>query len=180
IMPVNTISTEILINHLRDTLLNPDNKICFVLGAGASVESGIDTGAMLAQKWYEELPMFHSARRIAEWKANESFDENNIAAFYSKLFRLRYEGHREDGIHLISSIIEKGNPGFGYTILSQILQSTPHNLVVTTNFDTLTEESLFIFTDKHALVCNHENLAHMARPSSSRPLIVKIHRSLYM
>jgi tetratricopeptide (TPR) repeat protein len=179
-MSVNTISTEVLINHLRDTLNNPDNKICFILGAGASVESGIESGAMLARKWHNELPNYHSTERIEEWKSMVNFDENNIPAFYSKLFRLRYEGHRDDGTHYITSIIEKGNPGFGYTILSQVLQRTQHNVVITTNFDTLTEESLYIFTDKRALVCNHENLAHLIRPSSSRPLIIKIHRGLYM
>ncbi len=179
-MATDTISTEILINHLRDTLRNPDNKICFILGSGASVESGIDSGAMLARQWYNELPKFHSEGKITEWKDEVAFDEKNIPAFYSKLFRFRYAGHSDDGVHHITSIIEKGNPGFGYTILSQILQRTPHNVVVTTNFDTLTEESLYIFTNKRALVCNHENVAHLARPSSIRPLIVKIHRGLYM
>jgi len=179
-MPAKTISSEIFINHLRDTLQNPDNKICFILGAGASVESGIVSGGMLARQWYKELPKFHSEQKIADWKTEVAFEEENIPALYSKLFRFRYDGHREDGIHLITSIIENGNPGFGYTILSQVLQRTLHNVVITTNFDTLTEESLFIFTDKRALVCSHENIAHLARPSNTRPLIVKIHRSLYM
>jgi tetratricopeptide (TPR) repeat protein len=179
-MATDTISTEILINHLRDTLNNPDSKFCFILGSGTSVDSGIDSGATLARQWYSELHKFHPEGKIAKWKVDEKFDENNIPSFYSKLFQLRYEGHPENGIHHITSIIEKGNPGFGYTILSQILQRTSHNVVVTTNFDTLTEDSLLIYTNKRALVCNHENVAHLARPSSTRPLIVKIHRGLYM
>lgn len=179
-MPINTISSEIFINHLRDTLSSPDNKLCFILGSGASVESGINSGAKLAVKWYNELSNFHSSKEIAEWKLNVTFDENNIPVFYSKLFKFRYEGHREDGIQEITRIIEKGSPSFGYTILSQIMQRTQHNVVVTTNFDTLTEESLFLFTNKRALVCNHENIAHLAYPSTIRPLIVKIHRGLYM
>jgi protein O-mannosyl-transferase len=179
-MDVNTIDTEVFINHLRETLRNPDNRICFILGAGASVESGISSGADLAKQWYRELPNFHSQKRIDDWKVKEKFNENDIPAHYAKLFRLRYEGQQDNGIHHITSIIEKGSPGFGYTILSQVLQRTPHNVVVTTNFDTLTEESLFVFTNKKALVCNHENLAHLAKPSSTRPLVVKIHRGLYM
>jgi protein O-mannosyl-transferase len=179
-MEVNTIDTEVFVNHLRDTLRNPDNRICFILGAGASVESGISSGAELAKQWYRELPTFHSQKRIDDWKAEVEFNENDIPAHYAKLFRLRYEGQQDNGIHHITSIIEKGSPGFGYTILSQVLQRTPHNVVVTTNFDTLTEESLYVFTNKRALVCNHENLAHLAKPSSTRPLVVKIHRGLYM
>src|SRR4051812_38155319 len=100
-MPVNTISADIFINHLRDTLQNPDNKICFVLGAGASVESGIHSGAMLARQWYSELPKFHPQQRITDWKSETTFDENDTPAFYSRLFRLRYEGHRDNGIHFI-------------------------------------------------------------------------------
>jgi protein O-mannosyl-transferase len=179
-MPLKTISTEIFINHLRDTIRNPDNKICFILGAGASVESGIDSGAKLAREWYSELSQFHSPEQIDKWKKEISFDEKNIPGFYSQLFNFRYEGHPEDGIDYITSIIEKGVPGFGYTIMSQLLQRTHHNVIITTNFDTLIEESLYIYADKRALVCNHENVAHLARPSSQRPLIVKIHRGLYM
>lgn len=107
-MAVNKITTDILINHLRDTIRNPDNKICFILGAGASIESGIDSGAMLAKHWFNELPKFHSIEKIDKWKANVGFDENDIPAFYSKLFRFCYEGRRDDGIHYITSIIEKG------------------------------------------------------------------------
>jgi NAD-dependent SIR2 family protein deacetylase len=112
-MTVPTITTDILINHLRDTLENRDNKICFILGAGASVESGIDSGAMLARQWYSELSMFHSEQRIAEWKTEVHFEENNIPAFYSNLFRFRYEGHQDDGIHQINAMIRK-NPEFAF------------------------------------------------------------------
>ena len=179
-MPVNTITTDFFINRLRETLNNSDKRICFLLGAGASVESGISSGAELARQWYSELPQYHQAERITQWKAQVNFNEADVPAFYAKLFKLRYEDHQDDGIYRITNVIEKGNPGFGYTILSQILQRTPHNVVITTNFDTLTEESLYVFTNKRALVCNHENLAHLARPSSTRPLVVKIHRGLYM
>jgi protein O-mannosyl-transferase len=179
-MPTPTISTDVFVNRLRDSLRNPDNRICFVLGAGASVESGISSGATLAKQWHSELPLFHNEQRIAEWKAQVNFNEKDVPAHYAQLFKLRYEGHQDDGIHQITSEIEKGSPGFGYTILSQVLQQTHHNVVITTNFDTLTEESLYVFTNKRALVCNHENLAHLARPSRTRPLVVKIHRGLYM
>jgi len=179
-MPVNTINTDFFINRLRETLNNSDKRICFLLGAGASVESGISSGAELARQWYSELPQYHQAERITQWKAQVNFNEADVPAFYAKLFKLRYEDHQDDGIYRITNVIEKGSPGFGYTILSQILQRTPHNVVITTNFDTLTEESLYVFTNKRALVCNHENLAHLARPSSTRPLVVKIHRGLYM
>jgi tetratricopeptide (TPR) repeat protein len=179
-MSITTISTEVLINHLQETHKFPDKKICFIFGSGASVESGIDSGAKLATKWYNELPRFHSEEKINKWIVDETFDKNNIPAFYSKLFELRFEGQIDNGITEITKIIEKGSPSLGYTILCQVLEKTRHNVVVTTNFDTLIEESLYIFTNKRALVCNHENVAHLAQPSSDRPLIIKVHRGLYM
>jgi hypothetical protein len=96
--------------------------------------------------------MFHSEQRIADWKRGVKLDKHNIPALYSKLFRLRYEGHQDDGIHHITSIIEKGNLGFGYTYLGRVLQRTLHNIVITSNFDILTEESLITFTNKRALL----------------------------
>ena len=66
-------------------------------------------------------------------------------------------------------------------MLAQFLTSdTGSNFVITTNFDTLTEDSLFIFTDKKPLVINHEALAEFANnPNIKRPIVAKIHRGLF-
>ena len=53
-----------------------------------------------------------------------------------------------------------------------------NNIVITTNFDSLTEDALFIYTKKKPLIVGHEALAHFINPNSSRPLIIKIHRDI--
>lgn len=35
--------------------LNKDKRYCFVLGSGASISSGIPTGAKLMDSWIEEI-----------------------------------------------------------------------------------------------------------------------------
>ena len=179
-MAFDQLTTEFFINDIKDTLGNADAKFCFILGAGASVESGILSGGTLANKWYSELGNHHTSEEIEQWKTDVAFDEKNVAAFYSQLFSFRYKRNMDAGINYINSVIEKGSPGFGYSVLSQVLDLTHHNVVITTNFDTLTEEALYIYTNKRALICNHENLAHLAKPRTARPLIVKIHRGLYL
>jgi hypothetical protein len=49
------------------------------------------------------------------------------------------------------------------------------NIVVTTNFDDLMADSLYLLTKKKPPVVVHESLAPYVRPSRSRPLIVKLH-----
>ncbi len=176
------LTTQIFTNQLRDFFRNKDNKLCFILGAGASTASGIASGADLANRWSNELKDYHTEQEISEWKAKVGFDDKRIPAFYSQLFSFRYEGktQRQNGIEFINAEIEKGRPGFGYTVFAQVLAKTQHNVIITTNFDTLSEESLYIYTDKRPQVISHENLAAYAVPSSTRPLVLKIHRDRFM
>lgn len=51
--------------------------------------------------------------------------------------------------------------------------------MITTNFDSLIEDDLFIYTDKHLQVVSHESLAPYISGEFKRPIVAKIHRSLY-
>lgn len=52
--------------------------------------------------------------------------------------------------------------------------------MITTNFDSLVEDSLFLYTDKKPLVINHELLAEFAGDLNiRRPVIAKLHRGLF-
>ena len=57
-------------------------------------------------------------------------------------------------------------PTFGHIVLAQILSKIPGHSVLTTNFDSLIETSIYQFTDKTPLVCRHESLSGYARPSN--------------
>lgn len=48
-----------------------------------------------------------------------------------------------------------------------------------TNFDSLIEDALFIYANKHPLLVGHESLAGFINLNVDRPIVAKIHRSLY-
>jgi hypothetical protein len=59
--------------HLR---MN-DRSFCFILGAGASVQSGILTGAQLVQQWLQELHVREHFGRMPldRWATAQNLDE---------------------------------------------------------------------------------------------------------
>jgi len=179
---METISTKKFVKTFCDISKNKDRRFCFVLGAGASKSSGIRTGVELAKTWLseiknelgytdEEYQQFVSAKKI-----NHSYPGLNYPDIYEERFKL----DPETGFHRINKEMENATPGYGYSVLSQILSEYHHNIVITTNFDTLTEEALYTYTSKRPLVCGHELLADFAKPSIDRPLIIKIHRDRFL
>ena len=65
-------------------------------------------------------------------------------------------------------------------MLSYLLTETQHNVVITTNFDHLTEDAVNYYEQKIPLVIGHESLAHYVTKHISRPTIIKIHRDLLL
>jgi tetratricopeptide (TPR) repeat protein len=76
--------------------------------------------------------------------------------------------------------MEKAIPSLGYYYLAEIIDSTQNKLVITTNFDSLTEDSLYIYNNKNALVITHESLAKYIDALSNRPTVIKLHRDLLL
>ena len=70
------------------------------------------------------------------------------------------------------------SPSCGYYYLADLLCNTKNRLVITTNFDSLMEDALFISQSTHPLVAGHESLAPLIGNDSRRPVIAKIHRDL--
>ena len=77
----------------------------------------------------------------------------------------------------IQSLCDGPSPAFGYAVLAQLVARTNarFNIVLTTNFDDLVADALYLFTDSRPLVIQHESLAAFIRPTRIRPLIVKLH-----
>ena len=75
--------------------------------------------------------------------------------------------------------LERAQPSLGYYPLAALLANTRNNLVITTNFDSLVEDALFIYTDKRPIVISHELLAQYINFNTSRPIIAKLHRGLF-
>jgi len=157
-----------------------DRRFCFVLGAGASRSSGIKTGGELAGIWLNEIKQMEDSE--AEFDAfveGKKITINNPGASYPDIYEERFKIDPKSGFEYINKELGDARPGYGYSVLAQILASKHHNIVITTNFDNLTEEALYTYTESRPLVCGHESLAIFAHPSQNRPLIVKIHRDRF-
>ena len=172
---------ECSLRKLIDTVKNSvESHFCFILGAGASVSSGIDSGGTMAQTWLDELRDI-DPEETTKW-INENLDKNkDIASFYSDLYTRRFNLNPIQGYIWLQDKVNNAFPSLGYYHLASILANVQRiNLVITTNFDSLTEDSLFIYTNKKPLVIAHEGLAKYVTFSEHRPIIAKIHRDLLL
>lgn len=154
-------------------------RFCFVLGAGASYSSGILTGEKMVEKWDQEL-RDRNACSHEEWLAEKKINLDNMASFYSDFYDRRYGRNPEDGYAFLEKEMEHAKPRLGYIMLAYILANTPHNVVITTNFDHLVENALSEYTHTMPMVIGHEAIAHHVRLPICRPTIIKIHRDLLL
>jgi tetratricopeptide (TPR) repeat protein len=158
-------------------------RFCFIIGAGASIQSGIPTGAELAKKWLEELHEMYDNEELDIWKEEKDIKglkKGEAARYYPQIYEKRFSIDHQEGYFYLEDIMEGKEPSFGYSVLAKILADTHHNVVITTNFDSLVEDALFVYTDKRPLVCGHEALAGFISPIMRRPLIAKIHRDVLL
>lgn len=178
---MKTISTHTFKHTLRDIHKNTQNrKFCFVLGAGASVKSGIPTGGQLAEQWFKEIEERTEEEECKQWISDQKIDENDLASSYGSIYRKRFENDKTSGYEFLVQAMKCSAPSFGHIVLAQILSRTSGHCVVTTNFDSLVESSVYQFKNKTPLVCGHESLSGYARPSQTHPLVIKIHRDLLL
>lgn len=63
-------------------------------------------------------------------------------------------------------------------MLSYLVSKTNNNVIITTNFDHLAEDSINYYSQTIPLVIGHESLSHYITKQLKRPTIVKIHRDL--
>jgi tetratricopeptide (TPR) repeat protein len=165
----------------------PDRPFCWILGSGASFQSEIPTGKDLALQWLNEL---HTAedfenRPIEEWATEKNlkiknFNLSRAASFYPLIYRRRFKD-AEEGYAFLEKTVDHAEPSFGYSVLAQIMATTPHKVAITTNFDNLIADALSIYIRTFSLVAGHELLTDFIRPDKlRRPLIAKIHRDLLL
>ena len=196
------LSTKLLVKAISEGQKYGE-RFCFILGAGASASSGIPTGAELEYRWMLDLdkdPGFKEVRAVAEVlkeKEHLSHDFDDIeeawnrvkeerqttlpSKYYFDIYTLRFHPNYRNGYHYLENLMERSKPSFGYHTLALMLtELSGSNLVITTNFDSLVEDALFLYTDKKPLVINHELLAEFAGDLNvKRPVIAKLHRGIF-
>ena len=157
-------------------------RFCFVLGAGASISSGIKSGQNLVAIWEEYLKKRYGTAH-EEWKQKNGITPENRAEFYSKYYKRRFPDP-ESGYSFMEKEMEKAVPSGGYAALAYILCNTDNHIVLTTNFDHLTEDAVNRQQRILPAVLGHESLAHYVtyyvKKQIHRPVIIKIHRDLLM
>jgi Tfp pilus assembly protein PilF len=164
-----------------------DRAFAWVLGAGASVASGIPTGAQLVDRWLGELHEreHQNGEPVGNWATAANlgitgFDYAQRASFYPRVFQRRFGPDPDEGYACLESLMADKDPSPGYSILARIIETTRHRVVITTNFDNLVADALAIYTAVSPLVCGHESLASFVRPKMRRPVVCKIHRDLLL
>ena len=142
-----------------------DRPFCWVLGSGASYQSGIPTGGTLALQWLSELHEMEdfNCLPLERWATAENlgikgFELKNAASFYPFIYQRRFRDFKEQGYAFLEDVIAGAEPSYGYSVLAQIMASYKHKVAVTTNFDNLIADAISIYTDAFPLVCGHESL----------------------
>ncbi len=177
-MSYGELSLKGFINEVKDVSSGPHpRKFCFVLGSGASKTSGIKLGQELVDIWEKEL-LERNRDEHLKWKKELAIDDTNKYSFYSQYYERRFRRQPLDGYNYLEKLMEHAKPSIGYVMLSYLLTQTKNNVVVTTNFDHLTEDAVNYYTQTIPLIIGHESLAHYISRGINRPTIVKIHRDL--
>ena len=115
---------------------NSAERYAFFLGAGASVQSGIKLAKELAENWIKTIEKVSPKKIKPKWKSDP-------AKYYSEVFDERFKIKKILGDEELQEMITKAEPSIGYLFLAQILANTNNKFVLTTNFDTMTEDALF-------------------------------------
>jgi tetratricopeptide (TPR) repeat protein len=179
IVDLMKISAEEFVGRLVER--PPHTQHALLLGAGCSVTSGIPAaGALVADTW---LPRLHRYRctdgaHLPDWAARvfPGYDPNAPALSYGPvmeaLFPLKHDKQKE-----VERICRNHDPGFGCCVLAKLIEraSPDFNVILTTNFDDLVADALYLFTASRPLVIPHAALAGFMRPDFERPLVVKLH-----
>ncbi|MCH7843169.1 MAG: tetratricopeptide repeat protein [Chloroflexi bacterium] len=112
------------------------------------------------------------------WAKEEfpGYESGNAADYYGDVMQALFLNAEQRQLE-IERQCEGKFPGFGYATLANLvaLEGGRFNVVLTTNFDDLIADALYLYTEARPLVILHESLATYIRPTRTRPLVVKLH-----
>lgn len=183
-----TITSKQLVRMLKDASRGSkgsgEMKFCFLIGAGASISSGIPSGAKLAWDWLQEIEEDCDKEDLDGWKREIKMGSRNlrgrVGEFYPQIYEKRFGHAPEMGYNYIRSLMVGKEPSLGYLILANIMVREKHNVVITTNFDNLLEDAIRTYTQEKPFIASHEALADYVPKRSDRPIILKVHRDLFL
>ncbi len=176
-----SVSQRCFLEMLKESSGN-GKRFCFILGSGVSRSSGIPTGIEMSEMWVREIEERYKGNETEKTDLMEKLGIKDISIKsenYFDIYSLRFFPDYGNGYAYLERKMENAEPGFGYYPLVQFLTTTESNLVITTNFDSLVEDALFIYTKKRPIVVGHESLAEFIDVNTKRPIVAKLHRGLF-
>lgn len=159
----------------------PDGRFAFFLGAGCSVSSGIPTaGSLVRNDWLPRLRDLRAPERkdLDVWAKEQfpEYDPDNPAASYGPVMGQLFLQQEVRQLE-VERLCDGKFPAFGYAVLATLVAQKKgvFNVVLTTNFDEMVPDALYLYTRARPLVIGHESLAGYIRPTRTRPLVIKLH-----
>jgi SIR2-like domain len=163
------------------------SRYVFFLGAGCSISSGIPSAAGLVQQWLPKLKWLRERddKDWETWAAKQfpGYSKENPAAHYGAVIEdlfLQPDARQQE----IERLTASKYPGFGYGTLAQLMSHKDFghrcHAVLTTNFDDLVADALYLYSHKKPLVVAHESLGRFVRPTRFAPLVVKLHGDAHL
>lgn len=164
-----------------------------LLGAGASVTSGINSGGDLVRDWrrevYEEVTSKNyydgldetgnlledaAKKRATEELIRDQGAWYNPLKEYSSLFERKFDLPSQRR-RFVEDIVDGKLPSIGYFYLISLINEGYFNTVFTTNFDDLVNEAFYQFSNDRPHVCAHDSSIGSLSVLSNRPKIIKLH-----
>ena len=161
----------------------PTPNFSILLGAGASVTSGIRSGQDLIMQWksdiYKDLNDVSTLSEQTAEQINTYFDSTHMDWYdksnpYSSLFEKQFDLQRQRRIFVEKEVANK-NPSIGYAYLVKLIDEGYFNTIFTTNFDDLLNEAFYRYSHSRPIVCAHDSSITGVTVTSERPKIIKLH-----
>jgi tetratricopeptide (TPR) repeat protein len=175
---------EQFVRMFKDSVLDKqDIRYCFILGSGASITSGVPSGARLVDWWltdmYRDAQPGAGEEKLRAWVEQEltgipGFTWDNRASFYGHIYNRRFPDNAS-GQTWLRRLMENKHSSFGYTVLARILSLTQHNLVLTTNFDNLVQDALSALSCPNPFIAHSHDDARFLANHDRKPRILKLH-----
>jgi tetratricopeptide (TPR) repeat protein/NAD-dependent SIR2 family protein deacetylase len=154
-----------------------------LLGAGASVTSGVRSAGELIEEWRKELYERYCSNLVESPYTPQnakSFFTREHASWYSSereyasLFERKFDLPRQRRM-FVEREVDGKQPSIGYAYLIRLIEENYFNAVFTTNFDDLLNEAFHQFSEDRPLICAHDSSISSITVTSKRPKVIKLH-----
>lgn len=153
---------------------------CLLLGAGASVSSGVRAASTLIKEWRREISIEMGADKDLNQDQQIDFLKKNQGSWfdvnkeYSSLFERRFDLQRQRRVFVEREVSGK-SPSIGYVYLTSLVEQGYFNTIFTTNFDDLVNEAFYLYSNQRPIVCAHDSSINSVTITSKRPKVIKLH-----